>query len=171
METTLEVLKSKKAGGEEHRRWPNAVKARIVSESLRSGVTVNEVAERYELKPKHLPSWHTMPRPGKLVWPRPRTGWSSRRRLSRHLPPSRRSRKSAVPRSSSALSHGRRNEGHIRPAPRVRVQRPTCRTHRWIAYVGLAIIVYVSLDMIYGVVLELMPYVQDVFHRTWNRSG
>jgi hypothetical protein len=53
----------------------------------------------------------------------------------------------------------------------VRVQRPTCRTHRWIAYVGLAIIVYVSLDMIYGVVLELMPYVHNVSDRAWDRSG
>ncbi|WP_313528461.1 TerC family protein [Shinella sp.] len=31
--------------------------------------------------------------------------------------------------------------------------------HRWIAYVGLAIILYVSLDMIYRGVLEVMPYV------------
>ena len=31
--------------------------------------------------------------------------------------------------------------------------------HRWIAYVGLAIILYVSLDMIYRGALELWPYV------------
>ena len=31
--------------------------------------------------------------------------------------------------------------------------------HRWIAYVGLAIILYVSLDMIYRGSLEVMPYV------------
>ncbi|MGD9479633.1 UNVERIFIED_ORG: TerC family protein (plasmid) [Roseateles sp. XES5] len=30
--------------------------------------------------------------------------------------------------------------------------------HRWIAYVGLAIILYVSLDMIYRGALEVMPY-------------
>ena len=30
--------------------------------------------------------------------------------------------------------------------------------HRWIAYVGLAIILYVSLDMIYRGFLEVMPY-------------
>lgn len=31
--------------------------------------------------------------------------------------------------------------------------------HRWIAYVGLAIILYVSLDMIYRGAMELWPYV------------
>jgi YjbE family integral membrane protein len=31
--------------------------------------------------------------------------------------------------------------------------------HRWIAYVGLAIILYVSLDMIYRGWIEVMPYV------------
>lgn len=30
--------------------------------------------------------------------------------------------------------------------------------HRWIAYIGLAIILYVSLDMIYRGALEMMPY-------------
>ena len=30
--------------------------------------------------------------------------------------------------------------------------------HRWIAYVGLAIILYVALDMIYRGALEVMPY-------------
>ena len=34
--------------------------------------------------------------------------------------------------------------------------------HRWIAYVGLAIILYVSLDMIYRGALEVMPYVGAV---------
>lgn len=32
--------------------------------------------------------------------------------------------------------------------------------HRWIAYVGLAIILYVSLDMIYRGTLEVAPFVQ-----------
>lgn len=51
METTLEVLTTGKVGRGGHRQWPDEVKARIVSESLRPGVTVNEVAERYGLKP------------------------------------------------------------------------------------------------------------------------
>jgi len=33
--------------------------------------------------------------------------------------------------------------------------------HRWIAYVGLAIILYVSLDMIYRGSIELWPYVSE----------
>ncbi|MBX4867969.1 TerC family protein [Rhizobium bangladeshense] len=32
--------------------------------------------------------------------------------------------------------------------------------HRWIAYVGLLIILYVSLDMIYRGAIELLPYIQ-----------
>ncbi|WP_157747898.1 transposase [Sinorhizobium sojae] len=71
METTLEVLTTAKAAGARHRQWPEEVKARIVSESLRPGVTVNEVAERYGLKPNHLSSWRTMARQGKLVLPPP----------------------------------------------------------------------------------------------------
>ncbi len=44
MESTLEVLTTRKPGREVHRHWPDEVKAQIVSESLRPGAMVNEVA-------------------------------------------------------------------------------------------------------------------------------
>jgi len=71
METTLEVLTTGRGRREVHRHWPDEVKARIVSESLRPGVTVNEVAERYRMKANHLSSWRTLARKGKLVLPEP----------------------------------------------------------------------------------------------------
>jgi transposase len=71
MDTTLEILTTGKTGRERHRRWPDEVKAKIVSESLRLDVTVNQVAEHYGLKPNHLSAWRTMAQQGKLVLPAP----------------------------------------------------------------------------------------------------
>jgi transposase len=50
---------------------PNEVKAKIVSEGLRPGTTVNEVAQRYGLRANSLSTWRTMARQGKLILPAP----------------------------------------------------------------------------------------------------
>ncbi|RWX13018.1 hypothetical protein EHI45_16275 [Rhizobium leguminosarum] len=81
MESTLEFLTTRKSGREVHRHWPGEVKAQIVSESLRPGAMVNEVAERYGLRANRLSTWRMMARQGKLVLPPPedlRMRWNSR---------------------------------------------------------------------------------------------
>ena len=67
----MEVLTTRRGQRDAHRQWPDEIKAQIVSESLRPGATVNEVAERHGLKANHLSSWRTMARQGKLVLPAP----------------------------------------------------------------------------------------------------
>ena len=56
-------------GGTARRRWPDAEKARIVQESLESGVRVCEVARRNGVKAQQLSVWRSRARRGELALP------------------------------------------------------------------------------------------------------
>ena len=69
METRNELLVDVPRGPNGHRRWPDAVKARIVAETLIDGMTVKAVAKRYDVVPSHVSDWRRKARERKLVLP------------------------------------------------------------------------------------------------------
>ena len=61
----VEVL----AGPTGRRKWPDAVKGRLVAENMVPGVSVREVAERNGIEPNRLSSWRGLVKRGILVVP------------------------------------------------------------------------------------------------------
>jgi len=56
------------------RAWPEAVKGRIVRESLEPGATVVEVAHRHGIAPQQLTTWRRAARQGRLALPEAAAG-------------------------------------------------------------------------------------------------
>ena len=70
MEAGIEVLPVV-GRSRRNRKWPDEVKARIVAETLKPGVTVHDVARRHGVPANHVSSWRTLARTGRLVLPAP----------------------------------------------------------------------------------------------------
>lgn len=51
------------------REWPEAVKGRIVRESLEAGASVKDVARRHGIAPQQLTTWRRAARHGRLALP------------------------------------------------------------------------------------------------------
>ena len=53
------------------RRWPDALKARIVLESLAPNAVVTQVAQRHGCRPQQIHDWRRLARTGHLALPAP----------------------------------------------------------------------------------------------------
>jgi len=58
-------------GGQERRRWPDDVKARIVMESLAPGIVVTQLAQRHGCRAQQIHDWRRLARTGRLTLPAP----------------------------------------------------------------------------------------------------
>jgi transposase len=58
-------------GAPTRRRWPDALKARIVLESLAPDAVVTQVAQRHGCRPQQIHDWRRLARTGYLALPAP----------------------------------------------------------------------------------------------------
>ncbi|WP_367151358.1 transposase [Leisingera sp. F5] len=115
-----------------HRRWPDAVKAQTVADTLEPGAAVNAMAARYGVLPSQLPAWRRLAKQGKLVLPAAEADGTvfaplvvamcRRRRRNRTLPHPKRRSGSSRAKSELSWRPARPQSGSprlpMRPGPR-----------------------------------------------------
>ncbi|MEJ1117306.1 transposase [Phyllobacterium sp. CCNWLW109] len=71
---TVEFLTPEKSNSGGSNKWTPEFKARLVSETLRPGARVVDVAQRYGVRANRLSMWRTLAKRGRLVLPAPEDG-------------------------------------------------------------------------------------------------
>lgn len=74
MGTTVEFLTPQKSSVGGSPKWSMEFKARVVSETLRPGARVVDVAQHYGVRANRLSMWRTLAKRGQLVLPAPEDG-------------------------------------------------------------------------------------------------